>query len=55
MKMKESTFCLLFAIALVVIGYFDGGARGAIGFIMAYGFLLVSSICRAIERNGKEC
>lgn len=52
--MKESKFTLLFAIALVVVGYLDDSARGLIAFFMAYGFLLVSSICRSIEKNGEK-
>lgn len=53
--MKESTFSLLMAVSLVVVSYFDSDSvRPIIGFSMAFGFALTGTICRAIEKNGKE-
>jgi hypothetical protein len=52
--MKESTFTLLLAVVLAVVAYFDDDPGSIVGYIMAFGFLPTSSICSAIEKNGKE-
>ena len=51
--MKESNFTLLFSFILMFAGFIvDDNTRSIAAMIMAFCLVLVSSICRAIEKNG---